>query len=261
MDARQLFDTLAHQEQPPMSVEVGRAIAAGRATRRRRRAGAAAVSALSVCLAVTVTWLALLQPGQRERIAVAVSTGAAPTGASAAVTSEPTDAGFEKLKKKYPPVGRIASIPEVPIWMWLGQVGSKGPVLCSAWASNGGTCASFPPLTAKEFARTQGRSGDVLSAKQVRALHPEATAEHLRKMIDTQKRANALGKFLFGIARAEVHGIMAVTTDGREVPGRVARSVGPELGVWAVKIPSGATTAALVFTDANGKTLQQIRGG
>jgi hypothetical protein len=95
----------------------------------------------------------------------------------------------------------------------------------------------------------------------MRALHPDATPKQLRKMIDTQKRANALGKSFFGIARVEVHGIMAVTTDGREVPGRVARSVGAGLGVWAVKLPSDVTTATLVVTDANGKTLQRIRGG
>ncbi|GAA3507683.1 hypothetical protein FHR32_004307 [Streptosporangium album] len=264
MDARQLFDTLAHQEQPPMSVRVDQAIAAGRAIRRRRRVGAAAISALSVCLAVTVTWLGLPQLGQRDGVAVAVPTGAAPTGPSAAAKTEPSGAGFKKLKEKYPPVGKIASMPEIPIWMWLGRrstAGAEGVVLCNAWDSLGATCAGFPPLNAKEFARTQGATLGILDAKQVRALYPDATAEQLRRLIGEQERVNALGKIFFGIARAEVHGIMAVTTDGRKITGSVARSVGAGFGVWAVKFPSDVTTAALVFTDANGKTLQRIRHG
>ncbi|MFI6888155.1 hypothetical protein [Streptosporangium canum] len=265
MDTRNLFDTLAHQEQPPMSVRVDQAIAAGRAIRRRRRVGAAAISALSVCLAVTVTWLALPQLGQRDGVAVAVPTGAVPTGPSAAAKTEPSGAGFKKLKKKYPPVGKIASMPEIPIWMWLGRrstAGAEGVVLCNAWDSLGATCAGFPPLNAKEFARRQGgAASDILDAKQVRALHPDATAEQLRRLIGEQERVNALGKIFFGIARAEVHGIMAVTTDGRKITGSVARSVGAGFGVWAVKFPSDVTTAALVFTDANGKTLQRIRHG
>jgi len=175
-------------------------------------------------------------------------------------TAEPSDPGFKKLKKKYPPVGRIASMPEIPIWMWLGQAGPDARVLCAVWAANGG-CAGFPPLTAKEFARTQGRTAENLDAKQVRALHPEADAEQLRRLIAQQKRVNALPKISFGIARTEVHRITAVTTDGREIPGRVARGVGAGLGVWAVKLPSDVTTATLVVTDANGKTLQRIRGG
>ncbi|ACZ88440.1 hypothetical protein [Streptosporangium roseum] len=264
MDTRNLFDGLAHQEQPPMSVRVDQAIAAGRAIRRRRRVGAAAISALSVCLAATVTWLALPQPGQRDGVAVAVPTGAVPTGASAVAETEPSGAGFKKLKEKYPPVGKIASMPEIPIWMWLGRRSTAGPegvVLCNAWISNGATCAGFPPLNAKEFARTQGSTSGILDAKQVRALHPDATAEQLRRLIDEQERVNALGKIFFGIARTEVHGIMAVTMDGRKITGSVARSVGAGFGVWAVKFPSDVTTAALVFTDANGKTLQRIRHG
>lgn len=263
MDTRNLFDTLAHQEQPPMSVRVDQAIAAGRAIRRRRRVGAAAISALSVCLAVTVTWLALPQLGQRDGVAVAVPTGAMPTGPSAAAKPEPSGAGFKKLKKKYPPVGKIASMPEIPIWMWLGRstADAEGVVLCNAWDSLGATCAGFPPLNAKEFARAQGGTLGILDAKQVRALHPDATAKQLRRLIDEQERVNALGKIFFGIARAEVHGITAVTTDGRKITGSIARSVGAGFGVWAVKFPSDVTTAALVFTDANGKTLQRIRHG
>ncbi|WP_285780581.1 hypothetical protein [Microtetraspora sp. NBRC 13810] len=175
--------------------------------------------------------------------------------------TEPSGAGFKKLKKKYPPIGKIASIPEIPIWMWLGRqstAGAEGVVLCDAWDSRGATCAGFPPLNAKEFARSQGFTSGILDAKQVRALHPDATAEQLRRLIDEQERVNALGKIFFGIARAEVHGITAVTTDGREITGSVVRSVGAGLGVWAVKFPSDVTTAALVFTGANGKTLQRI---
>lgn len=260
MNARQLFDTLARQEQPPMSVEVGRAIAAGHATRRRRRVGAA-VSALSVCLAVTVTWLGLPQLGQRGEIAVAVPTGAASMRAPAAPTAEPSNARFRKMKKKYPPVGRIVSMPEIPIWMWLGRpvTGRKSLVLCYAAKTDGAGCAGFLPLTAKEFARGQGWTFGILDAKQLRALHPEADAEQLRRMLDQQTRVNALPKMAFGIARTEVHEITAIATDGREIPGIVARSVGAGLGVWAVRFPSDVTTATLVFTDANGKTLQRIR--
>jgi hypothetical protein len=263
MDARQLFDTLARQEQPPMSVEVGRAIAAGRATRRRRRAGAAAVSALSVSLAVTVTWLGLPQLGQRGEIAVAVPTGIASTRAPAAPTAEPSNVRFRKMKKKYPPVGRIVSMPEIPLWMWLGRpvAGRKSLVLCNTWKSDGTGCAGFPPLTAKEFARRQGWTLGILDAKQMRALHPDADAKQLRRLLDQQKPVEVLPKIAFGIARIEVHEITAITTDGREIPGRVARSVGAGLGVWAVRFPSDVTTATLVFTDANGKTLQRIRHG
>ncbi|WP_327102130.1 SigE family RNA polymerase sigma factor [Nonomuraea glycinis] len=66
----------------------------------------------------------------------------------------------------------------------------------------------------------------LIDAKQVRALHPEADAEQLRRLIAQQKRVNALPKISFGIARTEVHRITAVTTDGREILGGVARGVG-----------------------------------
>ncbi|NJP98547.1 hypothetical protein HCN51_55580 [Nonomuraea sp. FMUSA5-5] len=237
---------------------------AGPAATRRRRTGAAAISALSVCLAVTVTWLAVPQPGQRDGVTLAVPTGAAPTEPSVVAKAEPSGAGFKKLKKKYPPVGKIASMPEIPIWMWLGRpstADAKDVVLCNAWDSLGATCAGFPPLNAKEFARMQGSTWGIRDTKQVRALHPDATSEQLRRLIDEQERVNALGRIFFGIARAEVHGIMAVTTDGRKITGSVARSVGAGYGVWAVKLPSDITTAALIVTDASGKTLQRIRRG
>ncbi|GAA3649063.1 hypothetical protein GCM10022224_009790 [Nonomuraea antimicrobica] len=268
MDAEHLFDRLAHQEQPPTSVDVRRAIVSGGAIRRRRRAGAAA-SALAACTAVMVTWLVLPQSGQRDGVAVAVPTGTpvtstTPSGPSAEAAAEPTDAGFEKLKKKYPPLGKIASMPEIPIWMWLGRwsaASSEGPVLCSARDGGGATCAGFPPLGAKEFARTQGRTTGPLNEQQVRALHPDATARQLRELIEEQQRQNTLGRIFFGIARTEVHGITAVTTDGREVPASIARDAGAGLGVWAVRLPVGVTTESLIVTDAGGKTLQRIRGG
>ncbi|WP_248961210.1 hypothetical protein [Sphaerisporangium perillae] len=264
MDTRYLFDTLARQEQPPTSVDVNRAVVAGHAIRRRHRITVVAVSALSACLAVTVTWLGLPQPGQRDGVTAAVPTVAAPTGPSAVATAEPSSARFKSMKKKYPPVGRIASIPEIPIWMWLGRsaTGRTGLVLCDSLDSDGGvTCAGFPPLTAKEFARTQGATNDILNAEQMRAFYPDATEKELRRLIQEQARRNYPEKIFFGIARDEVHGMTAVTPDGRKVSGSVARGVGAGLGVWAVKYPPGVTAATLVFTDANGKTLQRIRGG
>ncbi|WP_329080992.1 hypothetical protein [Streptosporangium sp. NBC_01469] len=256
MDTRSLFDTLAHQEQPPTSVDVNRAVAAGGAIRRRHRITVVAVSALSACLSVTVAWLGLPQPRQWDGVTVAAPTG---PSATATATTEPSSARFKAMKKKYPPVGRIASIPEIPIWMWLSRPASdrKSLVLCESLAA----CAGFPPLTAKEFARTQGATLGVMNAEQMRALHPDATEKELRGLIQEQARESDSEKIFFGIARGAVHAMKAVTPDGREVSGGVERSVGAGLGVWAVKYPPGVTAATLVFTDANGRTLQRIKGG
>ncbi|MBN6057639.1 hypothetical protein JYK22_37295, partial [Nonomuraea sp. RK-328] len=58
MDTKDLFDTLAAEEQPPTTVDVRRAVAAGRATRRRRRTALTA-GALAVSLTGTLTWYGL----------------------------------------------------------------------------------------------------------------------------------------------------------------------------------------------------------
>lgn len=46
---------------------------------------------------------------------------------------------------------------------------------------------------------------------------------------------------------------------GRKISGSVARGLGAGLGVWIVKYPSGVTAQTLVFTGANGETLQRIQ--
>jgi hypothetical protein len=95
----------------------------------------------------------------------------------------------------------------------------------------------------------------------MRVPRPDTTEKEPRGLIREQARENDPERIFFGIAREEVHGMTAVTPDGRKVSGSVARSVGAGLGVWAVRYPPGVTTATLIFTDVNGKTLQRIRRG
>ncbi|MEV4092129.1 hypothetical protein [Streptosporangium saharense] len=228
MDTRHLFDTLARQEQPPLTVDVNRAIAAGRAARGHRRTALGAVSALSV-LAVATVWLALPRPGAVSAPAASASVSASVGATPTATPAEPSGAWFTRMKKKYPPVGRVAFVPDVPAWTWLGTAGKK-PVLCTTSGDpDGVTCAGFPPLSAGEFARTQS--------------------------------TQPLRRISLGIAGDEVRGVTATTPDGRRIPGTVARGVGAGLGVWAVKYPPGVRKATLAFTDANGKTLRRFQGG
>ncbi|MFD0883070.1 hypothetical protein ACFQ08_00610 [Streptosporangium algeriense] len=265
MDTRHLFDTLARQEQPPLSIDVNQAVAAGRAIRRRRRMAAGAVSALSVLAVTTTTWLVLPQTGQRDGIIVSTPTIATPTATTpTAAPAQPSGARFKRMKKKYPPIEDITFVPEASVWMWLSwgpDPGGKRPILCGTFGGpDGVSCAGFPPLSGKEFARTQVAAAGPLSAKQVRALNPDATTAQLRELIQEQKRTNTLGKAFFGVARNEVHRLTAVAPDGNRVSGAVVRNAGAGLGVWAVKYPPGFTTATLTFTDANGKTLQRLPG-
>jgi hypothetical protein len=77
MDVKHVLDTLAHEEQPSTTVDLNRAIAAGRATRRRRWAVATA-GALSVCLATVITWSGMEQRGRDDDVAAVVVTDALP---------------------------------------------------------------------------------------------------------------------------------------------------------------------------------------
>ncbi|GAA3177441.1 hypothetical protein [Nonomuraea roseoviolacea] len=71
MDTKDLFDRLAAEEQPPTTVDVRRAVTAGRATRRRRRTALAA-GGLAVCLAGTFTWHGLEGQVRGDRTATVV---------------------------------------------------------------------------------------------------------------------------------------------------------------------------------------------
>lgn len=261
MDAKYLFDTLTHQEQPPISVDVNRAVVAGRATRRRHRVAAVAVSALSACLAVTVAWLGFSQPGQRDGVIVAVPAkpSAVPTTSSDPILEKMVKKAVERAKKEHPPIGRIASIPEIPIRIWLGKPtpGEKDLAICNAQPQETG-CSAFSRLPAKEFAREQGRSSRARSEREIRGAHPEATEEEVLRLLQTEKR-NVREGISYGIARDLVHGVTMITQDGRKISGSIARGLGAGLGVWVVKYPSGVTAQTLVFTGANGETLQRIR--
>lgn len=83
----------------------------------------------------------------------------------------------------------------------------------------------------------------------------------MRTLIDVHGLRDTGNKIFYGIAGNAVHGLTVITRDGRTVTGGVAREAGPELGVWAVRVPDDAVSVTLVFTDANGKTLQRIRHG
>ncbi|MFD1939558.1 MULTISPECIES: hypothetical protein [Nonomuraea] len=77
MDTRHLFDTLAAQRAPLTTVDVGRAVADGRAIRRRRRAALTA-GALSVLLVASLTWFGIAQAGGGGEVAVTVHGDALP---------------------------------------------------------------------------------------------------------------------------------------------------------------------------------------
>ncbi|MEV4578242.1 hypothetical protein AB0K16_33855 [Nonomuraea jabiensis] len=220
MDVKEVFDSLARQEEPPSTTNVHRAMAAGRAVRRRRRAAAAATSAAGVAAAVLLAWP--VQPWAERQNGVVASAPAPPTApVTITVTPRPVHKGFAELKKKHPPKGKIASVP--PLLMWVSDAPRKGHLLLCESGPNGGSCFSFPPLT-KEFARTQGRGKDIW----------------------------------FGIANDDVHAVTAVTKDGRRLRANLARNVGPELGLWAIEYPPGTDVLRLVITDAKGRTLQKI---
>jgi len=219
MDVKQVFDSLATHEQPPTAVDVKQAIAAGRAVRRRRRAAIAGITAAVAVAAVVAA--GTVGPWSRQRDGVAVAVPAAP---SATATPRPAYRGFAELRKKYPPKGEIAYLP--PLLMWVSDSPRKNRLLLCASGPTSSTCAGFPPLAADEFARRQGQLYDV--------------------------------GVWFGVAKDDVHGVTAVTKDGRKLRGNLARGVGAGLGLWAVEYPSGAGVRRLVFTGAKGQTLQRI---
>ncbi|MEU6781266.1 hypothetical protein ABZ912_18860 [Nonomuraea angiospora] len=222
MDVKEVFDSLARQEGPPSTANVNRAMAAGRALRRRRRAAVAATSAVGVAAAVLVAWPVHPWPERQNSVVAAVPTAPSPT-VTITVAPRPVYKGFAELKKKYPPKGKIASVP--PLLMWVSDGPRKGELFLCESGPNGGSCSGFPPLT-KEFARIQGK----LRGKAV----------------------------WFGIAKDDVHGVTAVTKDGRRLPANLARDVGPGLGLWAIEYLSGTDVLRLVVSDAKGKTLQKI---
>jgi hypothetical protein len=261
MDAKYLFDTLAREEQPPISVDVNRAVVAGHATRRRHRVAAVAVSALSACLAVTVAWLGFSQPGQRDGVIVAVPAKppAVPTTSSDPILEKMLKKAVDRMMKEHPPIGRIAFIPEIPIRMWLGKPtpGEKDLAVCTVQPQETG-CSAFSPLLAKEFAREQRRSSRARSETEIRGAHPAATKEEVLRLLQMKKRDVGEG-IAYGIARDLVHGVTMITQDGRKISGSIARGFGAGLGVWIVKYPFGVTAQTLVFTGANGETLQRIQ--
>ncbi|MFI7634991.1 hypothetical protein [Nonomuraea sp. NPDC049400] len=219
MDVKQVFDSLATHEQPPTAVDVHQAMAAGRAMRRRHRAAVAGTMAAVAVAAVLVA--GTVHPWARQQDGVA---GVVPATPSVTATPRPTYKGFAELRKKYPPKGKVASVP--PLLMWVSDAPRKNQLLLCESGPDGGSCGSFPPLTAKEFARRQGE-------------------------------LRGVGVW-FGVARDDVHGVTAVTKDGRKFPGNLARGVGPGLGLWVVEYPHGADVRSLVFTGAKGGTLQRI---
>ncbi|GAA2672222.1 hypothetical protein GCM10010412_052150 [Nonomuraea recticatena] len=224
MDVKQMFDSLATHEQPPTTVDANRAMAAGRAVRRRRRAAVAGATA-SVAVAATVAAVladGTVHPWPRQD-GVAVAVPATPSATlTVTATPRPTYKGFAELKKEYPPKGKVASVP--PLLMWVSDAPRKNELFLCESGPNGSSCSGFPPLAAKEFARRQGK---------------------LR-----------LVPVWFGVAKDDVHGVTAVTRDGRKVPGTLRRGVGPGLGLWAVEYPPDVRS--LVFTGAKGQTLQRI---
>ncbi|MFB9526109.1 hypothetical protein [Nonomuraea roseola] len=216
MDVKQMFDSLATHEQPPTTVDPNQAMAAGRAVRRRHRAAVAGTTAAVAVAAVLAVGTVHPSPRQ-DGVAVAV-----PATPSVTATPRPTYKGFAELKKKYPPKGKVASVP--PLLMWVSDAPRKNELFLCESGPNGSSCTGFPPLAAKEFARRQGK----LRGVQV----------------------------WLGVAKDDVHGVTAVTRDGRRVPGTLTRGVSPGLGLWAVEYPPDVRS--LVFTGAKGGTLQRI---
>ncbi|MEV0583656.1 hypothetical protein [Nonomuraea sp. NPDC050310] len=214
-DVKELFDSLATREQPPTSIDVDRAMAEGRAVRRRCRAALAATTAVTAAAAVLATLtITPDRPTPRPDVAVAVPSPSA----------TPTYRGFAELKKKYPPKGRIASVP--PLLMWVSHSPRPDHLFLCSSGPTGSSCSSFPPFTAEEYARRQGK---------------------LRVV-----------NVWFGIAKSAVHGVTAHAKDGRKFPGSLTREVSPGLGLWAVEYPRDVAMRSLVFTDAKGKVLQRI---
>lgn len=226
MDVKQVFDSLATHEQPPTAVDVNRAVAAGRAARRRRRAAVAGFTA-AVAVAAVVAVGTVHPWSRQDGVAVAVpATLSATLSAtpSATVTSRPTYKGFADFKKKHPPKGKVAFVP--PLLMWVSDAPAENELFLCESGPNGEGCTGFRPLAAKEFARTEGK---------------------LR------------GVFVwFGVAKDDVHGVAAVTGDGRRYPGTLTRGVSPGLGLWSVEHPRGADVRTFVFTGAKGETVQRI---
>ncbi|MEV4163386.1 hypothetical protein [Nonomuraea dietziae] len=224
MDVKQMFDSLATHEQPPTTVDANLAMTAGRAVRRRRHAAVAGATAAVAGAAVFAVWTVHPWPRQ-DGVAVAVpaTPSAAPTvTATVTATPRPTYKGFAELKKRYPPKGKVASVP--PLLMWVSDAPRKNELFLCESGPNGSSCSGFPPLAAKEFARRQGK---------------------LRRV-----------PVWFGVAKDDVHGVTAVARDGRKVPGALRRGVSPGLGLWAVEYPPDVRS--LVFTGAKGETLQRI---
>jgi hypothetical protein len=171
-----------------------------------------------VAAAVLVAWSVQPWPGRQNDGAAAV-----PSVTVTVTTSpRPVYKGFADMKKKHPPKGKVATVP--PLMMWLSDAPRKGGLLLCESGPEGSSCASFPPLAGKEFARTQARGKDVW----------------------------------FGIAKDGVHGVTAVTKDGRTLPASLARDVGAGLGLWAIQYPPRTDVLRLVIADADGRTVQRI---
>ncbi|MGR6918438.1 hypothetical protein ACU635_29685 [[Actinomadura] parvosata] len=66
------------------------------------------------------------------------------------------------------------------------------------------------------------------------------------------------GTVWFGLAKDAVHGVTAVTRDGRKLPATLTRRMGAGLGLRAVEYPRGADVRKLVFTGAKGETPQRL---
>ncbi|WP_066364968.1 hypothetical protein [Herbidospora mongoliensis] len=220
MDAKQMFGSLATQEQPPTTVDVNRAMAAGRAVRGRRRAavaGTTAVITAVVAAGMVHPWV------RKDDVAVSATPSVTPS-ATPSATPWPTYEGFAERKKQTPPKGKIAYVP--PLLMWVSDAPVKNQLFLCEIGPNGSSCSGFRPIPAKEFARTQGK---------------------LRRV-----------DVWFGVAKDAVHAVTAVTRDGRKVPGVLTRGVSPGIGLWSVEYPPGAAMRSLVFTGAKGETLQRI---
>ncbi|GAA0947890.1 hypothetical protein [Nonomuraea longicatena] len=257
MDAKDLFDALAREKQPPARVDVGGAVAVGRRTLRRRYAVVAA-SALAMSVGVTAARLVVPEVPRADTASVVEPVR---TSSSATPVKEPSSVGHRAMKKKYSPLGEVVPVPDLPGWIWLAKAPrSGGPVLCATWTTSGGTgCASYPPLTADEFARPQGMSHGRRTPAEVRRMEQGASEKTLRRLIREEARKPDSGRAVYGIAKTGVHQVVAVTEDGRKFRGTVAKGVGTRLWGWAVRYPSRGKAVTLLFMDANGDTLQRVK--
>lgn len=225
MDVKQVFDTLARQEQPPSTVSVQRAMTAGRAARGRRHAAAAVASALGAVAAVVVAWSLIPEPGPGPDDGAVTVVSTEPSVTATVTVSPGSDRkGFAELMKTHPAKGRIVSVP--PLLMWVSDGPREGELFLCESGPNGSSCSGLKPLAAQQSARTVGK----LRGRPV----------------------------WFGIARRSVHGVTAVTGDGRTLPARLTRDAGAGLGLWAVECPPGVEPVKLVVTDAGGRTLQEL---